>query len=79
VSAQQSRSAWGTREELDFLMRLGRVAGVEHSKHHDGDTRFKREALLTGYSLGFHKRKNWGRIDRAVILEYLQAQPVGGS
>ena len=54
------RGKWETRDELDFLARLGR--------HTNGRFLGQRRPLLLGYRRGLGLRRVWIGLDRATIL-----------
>ena len=51
---------WTTRDELDFLARLG--------QHSNGLFLGQRRALLLGYRRGLGLRRVWAGLDQGVVL-----------
>ncbi len=57
---QPQHGKWETRDELDFLARLGH--------HSNGLFLGQRRALLLGYRRGLGLRRVWVGLDRATLL-----------
>ena len=58
---------WGTKQELDFIYKLGSWGVV----HRGGvDRSHKRLELLKKYADSLENRKIWGNIDPAEIYDY---------
>ncbi len=64
--SHNNREAWTTKDEIDFIMRLGTFShvGLGASKL----------ILLRGYREAFSKRSNWGRISVKEVWEAIKRE-----
>lgn len=58
-----SKEYWSTKNEIRFLNRIGQWAGL----------RIKKSDILRNYEKSIILRKNWGKIDKKVIENYLKS------
>ena len=62
------RGSYGTIEELRFIEGLG------FNWRDPATTEFTREGLLRGYLEGAKHRKNWGSINKGVVIDRVKKE-----
>lgn len=63
---EENGSDWGTFSEINFIKGLGTFS--MNGKN------FPKKALLEGYLAGSQVRGNWGKIDKATVIEFAEKE-----